>query len=88
MKRRAASKARGPSSAEPVLKRTIRVVGTMLLALSSVAWLAAVAGWFRGARRVPVLREAAEAEKPRGCLRSLHAASFASLLTISLIIAR
>jgi hypothetical protein len=43
---------------------TIRSVGTLLVVLSSLAWLAAVAGWFRGARRVPVLREAAAAEKP------------------------
>jgi glycosyltransferase involved in cell wall biosynthesis len=47
-----------------VLKETIRVVGTLLVVLSSAAWLAGVAGWFRGARRVPVLREVAEAEKP------------------------
>jgi glycosyltransferase involved in cell wall biosynthesis len=44
--------------------KTIRFLGTLLVVLSSVAWLAAVAGWLRGARRVPVLREAAEAEKP------------------------
>ena len=44
--------------------RIIRLLGTLLVVLSSVAWLAAVAGWFRGARRVPVLREVAEAEKP------------------------
>jgi hypothetical protein len=44
--------------------KTIRFLGTLLVVLSSVAWLAAVAGWIRGARRVPVLREAAEAEKP------------------------
>ena len=47
-----------------MLKETIRVVGTLLVVLSSAAWLAGVAGWFRGARRVPVLREVAEAEKP------------------------
>ena len=44
--------------------RIIRFLGTLLVVLSSVAWLAAVAGWFRGARRVPLLREVAEAEKP------------------------
>ena len=46
------------------MKRTFRFLWPLLVVLSSVAWLAAVAGWFRGARRVPVLREAAEAEKP------------------------
>ena len=50
--------------AKPVPGKTIRFLGTLLVVLSSVAWLAAVAGWIRGARRVPVLREAAEAEKP------------------------
>jgi cellulose synthase/poly-beta-1,6-N-acetylglucosamine synthase-like glycosyltransferase len=44
--------------------KTIRFLGTLLVVLSSVAWLAAVAGWIRGARRVPVLREAAEVQKP------------------------
>ena len=44
--------------------KIIRFLGTLLVVLSSVAWLAAVAGWFRGARRIPVLREAAETEKP------------------------
>ena len=37
----------------------LRGVGTLLAALGSVAWLAAAFGWFRGVRRVPVLREAA-----------------------------
>src|SRR5215207_6913796 len=63
-KHRAAWKARSPSSAKPVPGRITWFLGTLLVVLSSVAWLAAVAGWFRGARRVPVLREAAEAEKP------------------------
>lgn len=36
----------------------------MLAVGGSVAWLAAVAGWFRGARRVPMIREAAEGSKP------------------------
>jgi glycosyltransferase involved in cell wall biosynthesis len=49
-----------------VPRRIIRLLGTLLVVLSSVAWLAAVAGWFRGARRVPLLREIAEAEKPIG----------------------
>ena len=44
--------------------RIIRILGTLLVVLSSVAWLAAVAGWFRGARRVPMLREATEGSKP------------------------
>jgi hypothetical protein len=44
--------------------RIIRYLGTLLVVLSSVAWLAAVAEWLRGARRVPVLRGATEAEKP------------------------
>jgi glycosyltransferase involved in cell wall biosynthesis len=43
--------------------RITRFVGTLLVVLSSAAWLVAVVGWFRGARRVPVLREAAEAEE-------------------------
>jgi hypothetical protein len=44
--------------------KIVRFLGTLLVVLSSLAWLVAVTGWFRGARRVPVLREAAEAEKP------------------------
>ena len=44
--------------------RTIRFLGTLLAVLGSLAWIAAVAGWFRGARSVPMLREAAEAKKP------------------------
>jgi glycosyltransferase involved in cell wall biosynthesis len=42
----------------------LQVTWTGLTVLGSLAWLAAVAGWFRGARRVPVLREAAEAREP------------------------
>ena len=44
----------------------LRGLWTSLVVIGSLAWLAAVAGWFRGARRVPVLREAAEAQKPIG----------------------
>ena len=44
----------------------LRGLWTALVVIGSLAWLAAVAGWFRGARRVPVLREAAEAQKPIG----------------------
>jgi glycosyltransferase involved in cell wall biosynthesis len=44
--------------------KLLRGLWTALVVLGSVAWLAAVAGWFRGARRVPVLREAAKAAKP------------------------
>jgi cellulose synthase/poly-beta-1,6-N-acetylglucosamine synthase-like glycosyltransferase len=35
----------------------VQGVGTSLVALGSVAWLSAAAGWFRGVRRAPVLRE-------------------------------
>ena len=41
----------------------MRGLWTALAVLGSLAWLAAVAGWFRGARQVPILREVAE-EKP------------------------
>ena len=34
------------------------------MALSSVAWLAAAFGWFRGVRRIPVLREVARTSGP------------------------
>jgi cellulose synthase/poly-beta-1,6-N-acetylglucosamine synthase-like glycosyltransferase len=47
-----------------VTEKILQGLWTALAILGSVAWLAADAGWFRGARRVPVLREAAEAEKP------------------------
>ncbi len=40
--------------------KMLRGVGTSLMVLGSVAWLAAAAGWFRGARRVPMLRKVAE----------------------------
>jgi cellulose synthase/poly-beta-1,6-N-acetylglucosamine synthase-like glycosyltransferase len=46
--------------------RIIRVLGTLLVALSSVAWLVAVFGWFRGVGRIPVLREAARTSGPIG----------------------
>lgn len=42
----------------------LRGAWTLLAVLGSLAWLAAVVGWFRGARRVPILREVAEAGKP------------------------
>lgn len=44
--------------------KMLRGVGTSLVVLGSVAWLAAAAGWFRGARRVPVLRKVAESGGP------------------------
>jgi hypothetical protein len=44
--------------------KLLRGLWTALAVLGSLAWLAAVAGWFRGARQVPVLREVAEEEKP------------------------
>jgi cellulose synthase/poly-beta-1,6-N-acetylglucosamine synthase-like glycosyltransferase len=46
--------------ARPVPGKIMRFLGTLLVVLSSLAWLAAFAGWFRGARRVPMLREAAQ----------------------------
>jgi glycosyltransferase involved in cell wall biosynthesis len=42
----------------------LRGAWTAFTVLGSVAWLAAVAGWFRGARQVPILREVAEEENP------------------------
>jgi Glycosyl transferase family 2 len=44
--------------------RLLRRLGTLLVVLCSVAWLVAVAGWFHGVRRVPVLSEVGEAGKP------------------------
>jgi glycosyltransferase involved in cell wall biosynthesis len=44
----------------------LRGLWSALVVIGSLTWLAAVAGWLRGARRVPVLREAAEAQKPIG----------------------
>ena len=44
-------------------RRIVRGVWTLFAILGSVAWLAAVAGWFRGAGQVPVLREAPAAGK-------------------------
>ena len=43
--------------------RILRGLWTALAVIGSVAWLAAVAGWFRGARRVPMIREAAQRSK-------------------------
>jgi glycosyltransferase involved in cell wall biosynthesis len=42
----------------------VRGLGTLFVALSSLAWLAAAFGWFRGVRRIPVLREAARTSGP------------------------
>ena len=42
----------------------LRRFGTALVALGSVAWLVAVAGWFRGVRRIPVLSEVGETLEP------------------------
>ena len=44
--------------------RVVRGAGTLLATLGSVAWLAAAFGWFRGVRRIPVLREAAKKSEP------------------------
>jgi len=44
--------------------RLVRGAGTLLVVLGSVAWLAAAFGWFRGVRRIPVLREAARTSGP------------------------
>ena len=44
--------------------RVVRGAGTLLAALGSVVWLAAAFGWFRGVRRIPVLREAAKKSEP------------------------
>ncbi|HVD35333.1 MAG TPA: glycosyltransferase [Rubrobacter sp.] len=44
--------------------KTIRSIGTLLVALSSVAWLTAAFGWLRGAGCIPVLREAARSSGP------------------------
>ena len=48
------------------MRRAIRSLVTLLAVFGSLAWIVAVAGWFRGARRVPVLRETAEAKEPIG----------------------
>jgi cellulose synthase/poly-beta-1,6-N-acetylglucosamine synthase-like glycosyltransferase len=45
-------------------RRIIRGLGTFLAALSSIAWLAAAFGWFRGVRRIPILREVAKKSGP------------------------
>jgi cellulose synthase/poly-beta-1,6-N-acetylglucosamine synthase-like glycosyltransferase len=42
----------------------LRGVWTSLVVLSSAAWLAGAAGWFRGVRRVPLLREVAKTSGP------------------------
>ncbi|HEX5849387.1 MAG TPA: glycosyltransferase [Rubrobacter sp.] len=49
-----------------LMRRAIRSLVTLLAVFGSLAWIVAVAGWFRGARRVPVLRETAEANEPIG----------------------
>jgi glycosyltransferase involved in cell wall biosynthesis len=47
-----------------LLVKILRGDLTAFTVLGSVAWLAAVAGWLRGARQVPILREVADEEKP------------------------
>lgn len=42
----------------------LRRFWTVLVALASLAWLVAVAGWLRGVRRVPVLSEVGETLEP------------------------
>jgi hypothetical protein len=44
--------------------RVVRGAGTPLAAIGSVAWLAAAFGWFRGVRRIPVLREVGKTSGP------------------------
>ena len=48
--------------------RLFRHLGTSFVFLGSAAWLAAVVGWFRGVRRVPVLREVGMGETLRSLL--------------------